>query len=267
MNTSTNTLLSSENYHGFVGRKKFEIFVVATIIIASIITGLKTYDLSNHSLKIINTLDLLICTLFALEIALRIITAKNKIKFFFNAWNIFDILIIALLLLPTDTVDLAAFGRIIRIIRILRLLTIVPQLRTLTSALFRSLPQLFYVIVMMFVVFYIYAAIGSTFFGVINKDLWGNIGISMLTLFRIMTFEDWTDVMYETMNIYPASCFYYISFIFITAFATLNLVIGIMTASLEGEQIDDAQKENKEDFDKINSKIDALIESIKHIKP
>jgi voltage-gated sodium channel len=57
----------------------------------------------------------------------------------------------------------------------------------------------------------------------------------MLTLFRVMTFEDWTDVMYETMAVYPLSWIYYLSFIFFTAFAFLNMVIGIVVNVMNAE--------------------------------
>ena len=57
----------------------------------------------------------------------------------------------------------------------------------------------------------------------------------MLTLFRVMTFEDWTDVMYETMAVYPWSWAFFVTFIFLTAFAFLNMVIGIVVNVLEEE--------------------------------
>ena len=57
----------------------------------------------------------------------------------------------------------------------------------------------------------------------------------MLTLFRVMTFEDWTDVMCETMQVYPLSWTFYISFIFLSAFAFLNMVIGIVVGAMEAE--------------------------------
>jgi voltage-gated sodium channel len=88
---------------------------------------------------------------------------------------------------------------------------------------------------LMFIIFYIYAAIGSTLFEDINPVLWGDITISLLTLFRVMTFEDWTDVMYETMEVYPLSWVYYLTFIFFTAFAFLNMVIGIVVNVMERE--------------------------------
>jgi voltage-gated sodium channel len=92
-----------------------------------------------------------------------------------------------------------------------------------------------YVSLLMFIIFYIYAAIGSMFFSDINPQLWGNITIAMLTLFRVATFEDWTDVMYETMDIYPLSWFFYLSFIFIVAFVFLNMMIGIVLETLQRE--------------------------------
>jgi voltage-gated sodium channel len=51
-----------------------------------------------------------------------------------------------------------------------------------------------------------------------------------------MTFEDWTDVMYETMDVYPWSWIFYLTFIFLTTFAFLNMVIGIVVSVLEEEQ-------------------------------
>ena len=51
-----------------------------------------------------------------------------------------------------------------------------------------------------------------------------------------MTFEDWTDVMYETMAVYSFSWIFYLSFIFLTTFAFLNMVIGIVVNVLEEEQ-------------------------------
>ena len=115
------------------------------------------------------------------------------------------------------------------------MVSIVPELRILLNSLIKSLPKLGYVSLLMFIIFYIYAAIGSTFFKSINNELWGDISISLLTLFRIMTFEDWTDVMYETMDVYPLSWVYYLTFIFLTAFAFLNMIIGVIVGELKEE--------------------------------
>ena len=126
------------------------------------------------------------------------------------------------------------------------------------------------VMLLMFIIFYIYAAIGSTLFEDINPKLWGDITISLLTLFRVMTFEDWTDVMYETMEVYPLSWFYYLSFIFFTAFAFLNMVIGIVVNVLEQErqklakdEVDELQLEELDQLQNIHSELAELKALIK----
>jgi len=117
------------------------------------------------------------------------------------------------------------------------MVSIIPELRMLLNSLVKAMPQLGYVMLLMFIIFYIYAAIGSTFFATINPVLWGDISVSLLTLFRVMTFEDWTDVMYETMAVYPLSWTFYLTFIFFTAFAFLNMIIGIVVNVLEEEHV------------------------------
>ncbi len=92
-----------------------------------------------------------------------------------------------------------------------------------------------YVALLMFIIFYLYAVIGNLLFADINPTLWGDLGISLLTLFRVATFEDWTDVMYETMAVYSLSWIYYLTFIFFSAFVFLNMMIGIVVEVLDEE--------------------------------
>ena len=147
----------------------------------------------------------------------------------------FDTVIVLVSIIPIDNSELAIVGRLIRIFRVLRMVSMIPELRILLNSLLKALPQLGYVSLLMFIIFYIYAAVGSTFFQKINPELWGDIAISMLTLFRVMTFEDWTDVMYETLHVYKFSWMYYLSFIFFTTFAFLNMIIGIVVNTMERE--------------------------------
>jgi voltage-gated sodium channel len=138
-------------------------------------------------------------------------------------------------LIPIEDSELALVGRLIRIFRVLRMVSVVPELRILLNSLIKAMPQLGYVLMLMFIIFYIYAAVGTTFFSTINSVLWGDISISMLTLFRVMTFEDWTDVMYEVMEVYGYAWVFFLSFIFLTTFAFLNMVIGIVVNVMENE--------------------------------
>lgn len=213
----------------------FEWFVVSIIILSALLIGAKTYPLPYTAIQVLLVMDWAITVIFLFEIIVRFIAEPNKRRFFYNGWNVFDTLVVVVSLIPIDNSDMALVGRLVRVFRVLRMVSIIPELRILLNSLIRAMPQLFYVLLLMFIIFYIYAAIGSTFFHNINKTLWGDIAISMLTLFRVMTFEDWTDVMYETMEVYPLSWLFYLTFIFLTAFAFLNMVIGIVVNVLENE--------------------------------
>jgi len=215
--------------------RAFEFFVVAVIIISALEIGAKTYDLSDTAIAITKYLDVFITVFFLFEIVVRFIAEENKKDFFKSGWNIFDTLVVAISLIPISESEMALLARLIRIFRVLRMVSIIPELRILINSLLIALPRLGYVVLLMFIIFYIYAAVGSYLFNEINPVLWGNIAISMLTLFRVMTFEDWTDIQYETMEVYPMSWIFYMTFIFFTAFAFLNMVIGIVVGVMDEE--------------------------------
>lgn len=215
--------------------KSFELFVVFVIISSALLVGAKTYELSPTAQALLFWMDNGITAIFLIEIIIRFLGEQQKTRFLLRPWNLFDTLIVLVSVIPIDNSDMALLGRLVRVFRVLRMISIIPELRLLINSLIKALPQLGYVIALMFIIFYIYAAVGSMFFDKINPVLWGDIAHAMLTLFRVMTFEDWTDVMYETMEVYPLSWTYYLSFIFFTAFAFLNMVIGIVVQVLEQE--------------------------------
>jgi voltage-gated sodium channel len=215
--------------------KWFEAFVVSVIVISALLVGAKTYELPAGFGSVTLLLDWFISAFFLTEITIRFLAERQKRYFFKSFWNWFDTLIVVISLIPADDAELAVIARLVRVFRVLRMISIIPELRILLVSLVKALPQLGYVMLLMFIIFYIYAAIGSTLFEEINPKLWGDITISLLTLFRVMTFEDWTDVMYETMEVYPLSWAYYLTFIFFTAFAFLNMVIGIVVNVMERE--------------------------------
>ena len=223
------------HFHGIRSNKLFELFVVSVILLSALVIGAKTYAMPPGLISFIGFLDIGITIFFLIEISVRFAGDPNKRRFYFNGWNVFDTIIVVVSLIPIEDSELALVGRLIRIFRVLRMISVVPELRILLNSLFKALPQLGYVILLMFIIFYIYAAVGTTFFASINSVLWGDISISMLTLFRVMTFEDWTDVMYEVMTVYGYAWVYFLSFIFLTTFAFLNMVIGIVVNVMENE--------------------------------
>jgi len=247
------------SFRNLRSNKVFELFVVSVILFSAVVVGAKTYDLPSPVLTTVAWLDSLITVIFLVELIIRFIGDENKRHFFRDPWNIFDTIIVVASLIPVEDSEMAFIGRLLRIFRVLRMVSIIPELRVLLNSLLKALPQLGYVMLLMFIIFYIYAAIGSTLFASINPELWGDISISLLTLFRVMTFEDWTDVMYETMTVYGLSWIYYLTFIFLTAFAFLNMVIGIVVSVIEKENaIEDASHNTEPSMSDLKNEIDSL---------
>ena len=205
----------------------FEWLTMAVIIISSLTLGVKSYGLPPSVQIVLNFLDWLVTVYFVVEITVRFF-ADGARAFWRRGWNIFDFIIVGASLIPVNESEYALLARMLRLFRVMRLVFFVPQLRLMAEALLVAIPRMGYVALMMFIIFYMYGAAGNLFFAKINEVLWGDVGVAMLTLFRVATFEDWTDVMYETMAVYPLSWIFYLSFIFLTAFVFLNMMIGVV---------------------------------------
>ncbi|MGO2354412.1 MAG: ion transporter [Marinomonas foliarum] len=223
----------------------FQGFIISIIVVAALTVGAKTYALPYGIEKGINYLDNFITVFFLVELSLRFIACDDKRHFFKDPWNIFDTIIVAGSLMPISETEMILVARLLRVFRVLRLVSIIPDLRFLINALLKAIPKMGYIALLMFIIFYIFAAVGSIFFHHVNEELWGDIAISMLTLFRIATFEDWTDVMYETMDVYPFSWIFYIIFIFLTAFVFLNMMVGVVLDVMTRETAEE-EHENQE---------------------
>lgn len=236
----------------------FEMAVISIILLSALLIGAKTYELPPAVNTAVIVMDWGITLFFLVEITIRWLATHPHRDFFRSGWNWFDTIIVVISLIPIDNSELAIIGRLIRIFRVLRMVSIIPELRLLLNSLLKALPQLGYVMLFMFIIFYIFAAVGTTFFASINEQLWGDIAISMLTLFRVMTFEDWTDVMYETMAVYPLSWTYFLIFLSITAFALLNMIIGIVVNVMEQERAAVRKEQGSASLDTLEADIKEL---------
>ena len=243
--------------------KIFQGTVIAVILLSALLIGAKTHNLSPNIIATLAMLDFAVTIFFVVEIVIRYLAFPNKKKFFHSGWNIFDTVIVIGSLIPAGGSGVL-LARLLRVFRVLRLVSMVPELRILINALLKAIPRMGYIALLMFVIFYIYAAIGSMFFHPINEVLWGDVSISMLTLFRVATFEDWTDVMYETMAVHPLSWIYYLSFIFLTAFVFLNMMVGTVLEVMSQEHENYRAEQHGESIEGGEPASRAQIEKLEH---
>ncbi|HKK55227.1 ion transporter [Marinobacter sp.] len=243
----------------------FQTAVISIIILSALTIGAKTYELPPLAEKSLSLMDTGITLFFLLEILFRFTACPNKKRFLMDGWNLFDTLVVVGSLIPLDNSDAVLLGRLLRVFRVLRLVSVVPELRFLINSLLKAIPRMGYIALLMFIIFYIYAAMGSMFFANVDEELWGDVAIAMLTLFRVATFEDWTDVMYATMESYPLSWIYYLTFIFLTAFVFLNMMIGaILEVMSEEKSAKDAQQAHAE-RDEITRQLQTVQEQLKEL--
>ncbi|MEO9969319.1 MAG: ion transporter [Hyphomonadaceae bacterium] len=223
---------------GFVSSRVFRFTIIFLIFINAVILGALTFMAPDtHWYDVLLTLDNGILFIFVCEMVIKLIAWRSK--FFRNGWNIFDVIVIGICMVPAT----GAFAvlRSMRVLRVLRLLHFVPMLRRITEALFRALPGMTAIIAVMVLMIYVGAVIATNLFG--NTDnpdvlaLFGNLYSSALSLFQVMTMDGWRfEVMQKVIDDgHPYAWVFFLVFIFLASFAILNLFIAVFVEALQAE--------------------------------
>lgn len=217
-----------------VSHRAFEFFIIGIILISALLIGLETSaDLVAQYEEQIAWGNRIVLGIFIIEAILKMwALAPSPGRYFKEGWNVFDFSIILMALIPS-TGDLAMLARLARLLRVLRLISAIPELRLIVATLMKSIPSMGNIMLLMGVIFYIYAVAGQQLFHAHDPQHWDNLGISLLTLFRIVTLEDWTDVMYTAMEMHPLSWIYFVSFVIMGTFVIINLFIAVVLNNLE----------------------------------
>ncbi len=243
--------------------KWFSNLTTLIIIAYASVLGFKTIkDVETHYSLFLQLADSFVTIYFIFEIAIKMVSEKKFINFFKSGWNLFDFIIVVITLLPLESSGYAAVARLLRIFRVLRLFTARPELKAIIDMLIKAIPSIIDIVILMFIIFYIYAIIGNFFFAELASGLWTDFLVSMLTLFRVLTFEDWTDVMYEAMEVYPWAWVYFVSFVIIAAFVFFNLFVAVIIGEMQ--KLNEADM--KEEIHADSKKLDILLEEIKFLK-
>ena len=206
----------------------FQFSVVSIIILNAVLIGATTYELDPLFLEIIHLLDYGITIFFVVEILIRFIGEQKKSNFFKNGWNIFDTTIVTISLIPIPNNSSFLVLRLLRVFRVLRLISVIPELKQIIEAILQSIKRVFFVSLLLFIILYIYATMGAILFSEDDTSRWGDLGISLITLFQVLTLSSWETVMLPLQEIYWWSWIYFFSFIIICAITILNLVIAIL---------------------------------------
>ncbi|MFL4472355.1 ion transporter [Tateyamaria armeniaca] len=221
---------------------------IMTLIIFNAITlGISTSDWAQANFGgVLRVIDKTVLTIFVIELLLKLYA--YGLSFFRNSWNIFDLGVVSVGLLPA-TAGLSAL-RGLRVIRALRLLSVIPQMRAVVQALLDALPGMGAVIVMISIVFYVFGVMATIMYGNSFDEWFGTLGRSLYSLFQIMTLESWSmGIVRPVMEVYPTAWAFFVPFIVITAFSVLNLFIGLLVNTMQSA----VEEETEAEFEKLRA--------------
>jgi voltage-gated sodium channel len=220
--------------------------IMGVIILNAIILGVSTSAtiMSSRVGPVIEVLDEVVLGMFVFELSLKLF-AYNW-RFFRSAWNVFDLLVVSFGLLPQGTGMSSLRG--LRAIRALRLLSAIPQMRSVVQALLDSLPGMGAVIIMISIMFYVFGVMATLMYGQHFPDWFGTLDRSLYTLFQVMTLESWSmGIVRPVMEVYPMAWLFFIPFIVVTAFSTLNLFIGLLVNTMQSA----VEQDNEAEFERL----------------
>jgi voltage-gated sodium channel len=233
--TEKNISTPHERLGVWLDSARFTNFIIAVILFNAVVLGLETNDaLRRDYAGLLLIIDRVIISIFVIELSLKIYAYRGE--FFKSGWNLFDLVIVGVSLLPAT--GPFAVLRIFRVFRVMRLISVIPQMRLVVGALLGALPGMATIVAVLTIFFYVAAILATQAFGThpdpTMQELFGSFGASLYTLFQVMTLEGWAEnIVNPTRKLFPWALYFFIPFIVITTFAALNLFIGVIVDSME----------------------------------
>lgn len=226
----------------------FQRFIVLVIVFNAITLGLETSPamVERFGRAFFSGVNNGVLLVFIVEISVRLYV--ERVSFFSDAWNWFDSFILFVTLVPqTGLYNQYAVFRVLRVVRLLRVIKVSSKLRLLTETLLSSLPTLAWFFVLLLVIFYIFALIGTSLFGPIYTEWFGTVPRSMYTLFQIMTLESWSmGISRPVMQSFPYAWLFFVPFIVIATYTAINIFMANIVNEMQQIQAEMLKQEGTE---------------------
>ncbi|NXB65195.1 SCN5A protein, partial [Struthidea cinerea] len=262
----------------------FDVVIMGLICLNMITMMVETYEQSETKTNILSKINILFVTIFTAECVLKLLALRQY--YFSNAWNIFDLVVVIMSLVALLLSSIGkAFEhflpptlfrviRLVRIGRILRLIRGAKGIRTLLFALMMSLPALFNIGLLLFLVMFIYAIFGMANFAYVKleggiDDMFNfqTFANSMLCLFQITTSAGWDGLLSPILNTGPPFCdpnikgtigecgkpaigiIYFVSYIIISFLIVVNMYIAVILENFNVATEESTEPLGEDDFD------------------
>lgn len=231
MNTTTESPSLRQRTAAWIESTRIQQVIIAVIVINAIVLGLYTSaEMRARWGGVLDALDAIALTIFVIELSIKL--WAHGPRFWRSGWNVFDLLIVGIALVPAS--GPLAVLRALRVLRVLRLASMMPQLRFVVEALLRAIPGIAAIGGLMLLLFYIAAVIATSLFGEQFPQWFGSLTGSLYTLFQIMTLDSWSSgIARSVMGEFPWAWAFFVPFVLLATFTMLNLFIAIIVNTMQ----------------------------------
>ncbi|KAF3704172.1 Sodium channel protein type 4 subunit alpha A Voltage-gated sodium channel subunit alpha Nav1.4a [Channa argus] len=270
----------------FISQQFFDIFIMVLICLNMVSMMVETDDQSAEKEDFLFKLNVAFIVVFTGECLLKLFALRQY--FFRNGWNVFDFVVVILSIAGTmlsDVIEkyfvsptLFRVIRLARIGRILRLIKGAKGIRTLLFALMMSLPALFNIGLLLFLIMFIFSIFGMSNFAYVKKEAgiddifnFETFGGSLICLFQITTSAGWDGLLLPMLNREPPDCdpdfenpgtdvkgncgnpgmgmMFFCSYIIISFLVVVNMYIAIILENFNVAQEESGDALCEEDFE------------------
>jgi voltage-gated sodium channel len=243
-----------------LAHRRFQLLSMSVIVLNGAVLGAMTFDAAVEAAgDFLHQVDYFCLGFFAFEVVAGIVSfGRRPWRYFRDGWNIFDFVIVVASFLPGLRENVTIL-RMLRLARIVRIFRSMPSLRLILVAAGKALPKSAGVFALTGLVMYLWAMIGWIAFGESDKEHFGTVGRALLNLFQLVAFDDMGNVIRESMRENMWTLPYYVVFILFGAFILVNIMIGVVLASMEeAQKLDDEDGEVSADTAILLDRIDRL---------
>ncbi|XP_012590572.1 PREDICTED: voltage-dependent T-type calcium channel subunit alpha-1I [Condylura cristata] len=262
---------------GIVDSKYFNRGIMIAILVNTVSMGIEHHEQPEELTNILEICNVVFTSMFALEMLLKL-AAFGLVDYLRNPYNIFDSIIVIISI--WEIVGQADGGlsvlRTFRLLRVLKLVRFMPALRRQLVVLMKTMDNVatFCMLLMLFI--FIFSILGMHIFGckfslrtdtgdtVPDRKNFDSLLWAIVTVFQILTQEDWNVVLYNGMaSTSPWASLYFVALMTFGNYVLFNLLVAILVEGFQAEgdanrsySDEDQSSSNMEEFDKLQEGLD-----------
>ncbi|XP_062057931.1 voltage-dependent T-type calcium channel subunit alpha-1I [Lepus europaeus] len=262
---------------GIVDSKYFNRGIMIAILVNTVSMGIEHHEQPEELTDILEICNVVFTSMFALEMILKL-AAFGLFDYLRNPYNIFDSIIVIISI--WEIVGQADGGlsvlRTFRLLRVLKLVRFMPALRRQLVVLMKTMDNVatFCMLLMLFI--FIFSILGMHIFGckfslrtdtgdtVPDRKNFDSLLWAIVTVFQILTQEDWNVVLYNGMaSTSPWASLYFVALMTFGNYVLFNLLVAILVEGFQAEgdanrsySDEDQSLSNMDEFDKLPEGLD-----------